>query len=199
MKRRGGTKTSATARQRAWWLSVRFREMGRRNCQRLNAQRRTGPKCEATKRSDGEPCQNPPLANGSGRCRLHGGRSPAGKQWHVVQFPPVDTAKFTRKLADVQKRARKLSKRIADMSPDQRARYAAWQRSHQPGSPGARSAARYMADQARAIREIIEQPDAPGAHDAELAEIDEILVELKRQHAAASEQTAAHHIGDIFS
>lgn len=189
-------------RQLAWRRSARFRAMGRAACLRFNHQRRTGPKCEATKRSDGQPCQNPPLANGSGRCRLHGGASGSRKAWHVVQYPKADTpagaAKFERKLADVQERARKLAKRLAAMTPPERARYDAWQRTHKPGSPGARSAARFMADQARAIREIIERPDAPGVHDAEIAELDLILAELKRQHAAVSEQSATHHTGGIF-
>lgn len=199
MKRGFGTNALASARQVAWRRSARFKAMGRAACLRFNALRRAGPKCEATKRSDGQPCQNPPMANGSGRCRLHGGATPAGKKgWHVVQLPPVDTVKFERKLADVNQRARKLAKRLAAMTPEQRSRYDAWQRAHKPGPPGARSAARYMADQARAIREIIARPDAPGAHDAELAELDAILAELKHQHAVASEHPATHYTGDIF-
>lgn len=44
--------------------------------------------CGAKNRSD-EPCQNPPLANG--RCRFHGGLSPAG-----VASPRFKTGKYSR-------------------------------------------------------------------------------------------------------
>ncbi|GJD96544.1 HGGxSTG domain-containing protein [Methylobacterium iners] len=202
MKRGFGTNAPASLRQIAWRRSARFRAMGRAACLRFNALRRAGPKCEATKRSDGQPCQNPPLANGSGRCRLHGGATPSGKKWHVVQYPssdtPVRAAKSDRKANDQVRRARKLAKRLGAMTPEQRARYDAWQRTHQPGPPGARSAARYAADQNRAIREILERPDAPDALDPEMAELDGLLTELKRQHAAAAEQPADLYLGAIF-
>lgn len=184
MKRGFGTNEPASARQVAWRRSARFKAMGRAACIQFNRARRSAPKCGATKKSTGEPCQNPALANG--RCRCHGGRTPSGKAWHTVQLPPVDTAKFERKLATVQERARKLTKRLAAMTPEQRARYETWQRTHQPGSAGARSAARYRAAQDSAIATILARPEAPGAHDAEIAELDALAAELKRQHIAAS-------------
>lgn len=200
VKRRGATTGRPTPRQRAWWSSARFREIGRRSCRRINAARHAAVECGAKKKSDGEPCRNRALSNG--RCRLHGGATPSGKNWHVVQFPPSDTparaAKSDRKAEDQGKRARKLAKRLAAMTPEQRARYDVWHRTHKPGSPGARSAARFMADQAKAIREILERPDTPGAQDAEIAELDEILTELKRQHAAATERPATPDLGAIF-
>lgn len=199
MKRGFGTNEPASARQVAWRRSPRFKAMGRAACLRFNALRRAGPKCEATKRSDGQPCQNPPIANGSGRCRLHGGATPSGKRWHTVQLPAVDTAKFERKLADVNERARKLTKRLASMTPEQRSRYDAWQRTHRPGPADARSAARYRAAQDSAIAEILARPEAPGAHDAEVAELDALAAELKSQHAAAStEQATATYSEGIF-
>jgi hypothetical protein len=187
VKRRGPTTGRPTPKQRAWWSSARFREIGRRTCQRINARRHDAVKCGATKRTDGEPCRNLPLANG--RCRFHGGRTPSGKAWHVVQYPasdtPVRAAKSDRKAADVVKRARKLAKRLAAMSPEDRARYEAWRRAHAPGPPAARSAARRTAAQNQATRELLARPDAPGSRDADIAEVEMFLAQMKREQAAA--------------
>ena len=40
------------------------------------------PRCGAHCRTTGEPCKNPTMANGSGRCRMHGGRSTGPKPKH---------------------------------------------------------------------------------------------------------------------
>lgn len=187
MKRRGGTTGRPTPRQRAWWSSARFREIGRRTCQRINAARHAAVECGTLKKSDGEPCRNRALANG--RCRLHGGATPQGVAWHVTQYPPSDTparaAKSDRKAADVAKRARKLARRLAAMTPEDRARYDEWTRSHRPGPPSARSAARRTAAQNKATRELLARPDAPGPRDAEIAEVEMFLAQMKQEQAAA--------------
>lgn len=196
MKRGFGTNEPASARQIAWRRSARFKAMGRAACIRFNRARRSAPKCGATKKSTGEPCQNPALTNG--RCRCHGGRTPSGKAWHTVQLPPVGTAKFDRKLTAVQKRARALAKRLAAMTPEQRSRYDRWQRTHKPGSPGARSAARYQAAQDDAIAEILARPEAPGANAVKIAEVDGLVARLKREQAAAAIQIAVTYSEGIF-
>lgn len=145
-------------------------------------------KCGATKKSDGEPCQNLPLANG--RCRLHGGATPSGKDWHVPRYPESDTtaraAKSDRKAADVAKRARKLAKRLAAMTPEERAHYDEWKRTHKPGTPAARSAARRMAAHNKATRELLARPDAPPPPDPRLAKVDEILARYERKQPSPS-------------
>lgn len=40
------------------------------------------PRCGAHCRTTGDPCKNPTMANGSGRCRMHGGKSTGPKQKH---------------------------------------------------------------------------------------------------------------------
>jgi hypothetical protein len=78
----------------------------------------------------------------NGRCGLHGGKTPGGRQWHVVQLPdcstPAGEAKFNRKLRDQKRYAIKRASRLAAMTPEQRAKHDAWHRSHPPG--GSRAA-----------------------------------------------------------
>ncbi|WP_156376209.1 HGGxSTG domain-containing protein [Methylobacterium sp. Leaf117] len=196
MKRGFGTNEPASARQIAWRRSARFKAMGRAACIQFNRARQAAPKCGARKKSDGEPCQNPAMANG--RCRLHGGRVPSGRAWHVVQLPPVDTPKFDRKLTAVQKRTRALAKRLAAMTPEQRERYDRWRRTHKPGSASARSAARYRAAQDNAIAEILARPVAPGANAAKIAEVEGFVAQLKREQATAAIQIAVTYSEGIF-
>lgn len=219
MKWRRVTKPGASAKQLAWWNSDGFREMGRACCSRFNAQRRAKPRCEAIKRSDGQPCQNPVVA-GRNRCRLHGGAVPSGKHWHKLTYgkasTPAGAAKFERKLADVDRRARKREKRLAAMTPEERARHEAWHRTHRPGSAGARAAAKDDAGRQRALRDMLETepmqltPEAA----ATVAEIETTLEAVRRRRAeveralaqARQEREAANRIsasdtdaGDLFA
>lgn len=57
------------------------------------------------KRRNGEPCRKPPLRNGTGRCRLHGGLSPQGiasKAWKHGRYSgalPAGVAEKVERLA----------------------------------------------------------------------------------------------------
>lgn len=184
MKRRSGTNATASPGQRAWRRSARFKAMGRAACLKFNARRRHAPRCEAARRTDGEPCQQP--AGQNGRCRFHGGATPSGKGWHRPTYPAADTAvstaKFNGKLACLELRARKRAKRLTAMTLEQRAAHEAWHRNHKPGPAGQRQAAKSRAAQDAETRALIASldEDAPLSPEAmqlraAIAEIDRLL------------------------
>lgn len=120
--------------------SEALRESGRRRAAENNAKRHLRPKCGA-KRRNGEPCQQ--LAGKSGRCHIHGGRTPRGDKWHVPQPTregPDAGERLERKLADVAQRRERQAARRAAMSAEKRAAHRAWQESHRPGNAKARAA-----------------------------------------------------------
>lgn len=197
MKQRGPTKRGATARQRAWWNSARFREMGRTACRRFNAKQRSKPKCEAARRTDGEPCQQP--AGPNGRCRYHGGATPAGRRWLVPTFPKADTAvgvaKFNRKLADLDRRARKRAKRLAAMTPEQRAAHDAWHKAHRPGPKGQRQAAKRQAAQNADTRALLAAPEVDVPPSLELQRIQAAIAEIDRRLGQAEQPVTTYTEG----
>ena len=98
----------------------------------------------------------------NGRSGIHGGKTPSGRQWHVVQFPdcstPAGEAKFNRKLRDQKRYAAKRALRLAAMTPEQLAKHEAWHRSHSPGgSRASRSAQRDRVGQDADLRRLIAQ------------------------------------------
>jgi len=111
------------------------------------------PRCGAKRKRDGEFCEKP-VVKGRTKCRLHGGATPRGRQWHVVQFP-ADEAKFNRKLCDQKRYAAKRAARLAAMTPDQRAKHDAWHRTHRPGVGAARNAERERARQNAEARALL--------------------------------------------
>lgn len=139
-----------------WWRSERFREIGRRQCEKLNRERRAKPKCGAARKSDGEPCQRPAMANG--RCVLHGGKTPKGDQWHVTQWPKKTqaraTEKMNRKLRNIERDAKELQQRLASMSADEHAEYEKWKRARKPGPAAARALKRQEAKSAAEFRKF---------------------------------------------
>ena len=123
--------------------------------------RRAAPRCGAKAKSTGEPCRALALANG--RCNAHGGKTPKGDKWHRVQIDraktPTAVTKIDRKLSKREAEAKVCQRRIERMTPKQRERYEAWQRSHQPGSTGKRAAARIEREQSDWFRGIVERVD----------------------------------------
>lgn len=111
------------------------------------------PKCGAKSRQTGEPCANPVREAGK-RCRLHGGATPSGRDWHRVQMPRPDLPpeKAARKLRTLRKRKAELVRRLAAMTPDERERYEARSAAMQPGTP----VERYMRRKNREMRRLIE-------------------------------------------
>lgn len=129
---------------------------------KINGNRHLHPKCGAKARSTGEPCRQ--LAMTNGRCRWHGGRTGSGKQWGLPVWPDRDAPgamdKLNRKLRDLTKAAKRRGKRIAAMTPKERADYDAWKRAHKPGSPADRARARAERKQNADARAMIERMQA---------------------------------------
>src|SRR5262245_41504624 len=116
------------------WRRARAITLAKRNA----AAWRRRPRCGAHAKSTGQPCQRPGFGP-SGRCHQHGGTTPSGSRWHVLQ-PGSSVAKTERKLRDHARREAKRRKRLAAMSADERKRYDLWLASHRPGPPGPRIA-----------------------------------------------------------
>lgn len=197
VKRGFGTNEPASPRQIAWRRSARFKAQGRAACLKFNARRRAAPKCEALKRSDGQPCQNP--AGPNGRCRLHGGATPSGKQWHVVQYPtantPASAAKFEKKLQDRDRLARKLAKRLAAMGPAERARYDDWCRTYHPGPKSQRQAAKRQAAQNADTRALLAAPGIDVPPSLELQRIQAAIAEIDRRLGQAEQPVTTYTEG----
>jgi hypothetical protein len=170
----GGGKThardSAAKRAAAWG-----------NLRKAHEAQRSYPLCNA-KRRDGGRCEN--LGTGTGgRCRLHGGATPTGKDWHKVQLtnPGKSPEKLERKLRDVARRRAKQAARVAAMTPEQRARYDAWHAARRPGGPEVRRAAR----EAREFRDMLaERASAAPVETPEARAIREAIEALERRTAA---------------
>lgn len=134
----GGKKSGAGRGGRA--PSEAQRENGRRRAAENNAVRHLRPKCGA-KRRNGEPCQQ--TAMPSGRCYLHGGRTPRGDKWHTPQPTrdgPDAGERLERKLQDLARRRERQAARRAGMTAKEGAAHRAWQESHRPGNAKARAA-----------------------------------------------------------
>src|SRR4051812_30484830 len=121
---------------------------------------RRRPRCGAFAKSTGRPCQRPGFGP-SGRCPTHGGATPSGSRWHVLQLGH-DPAKNARKLDAHERRYAKRMKRLAAMSADERKRYDSWLASHRPGPPGPRRAARARRRQSQEAHAFLDSLDEHG-------------------------------------
>lgn len=181
---------SGTTHLDSWRRSPEFKRVARasaiRNLRAMNA----APRCGAKRKRDGQPCEKPGMANG--RCRVHGGLTPKGKDWHQVQWPKKDTAagrlKVERKLRDLSRRADRLQVRLAAMTPDEREKYDAWQRTHQAGSAAAREAKREDRRRAEDVRRLLNRPgrEQPAAETAEMVRLAEMIADLEQLAAEIS-------------
>jgi hypothetical protein len=164
-------KKGAAAHLDSWRRSSEWRAIAKRQCEKLNRERLTKPKCEAARKLDGQPCQN--LAMKNGRCRFHGGKTPKGDSWHVTLWPAKTEVramkKLSRKLQDAERDAEKLRQRIAVMSPEERAAYEKRKRKLKPGPAAARALKRKEAKDAADFRERWASPKketlSPEAHE----------------------------------
>lgn len=111
---------------------------------------------------DHRPCQNLALA-GHDRCRVHGGATPKGSQWGLVQWPngkaPDAEAKLQAKLKRIERTRREKAKRLAAMSPEERQRHAERAKTHAPGPAAERARRRDDRKRATEIRASLEKPD----------------------------------------
>lgn len=114
-----------------------------------NATQHLLPKCSATAKRSGQPCQMPSMANG--KCYYHGGKTPKGKDWHRIT-KPKNPGKATAKLEVIERRAKARARRLARMTPEEQAAHKAWHQSHAPGPPEPREARRQMRKQNAEMR-----------------------------------------------
>jgi hypothetical protein len=171
-----------------WRKSAEFREIARKTAKANLAKFRAAPRCGAARKRDGKPCCNPAMKNVR-RCRYHGGSTPRGRQFHVVQFA-ADEAKFNRKLRDRQRYAAKRALRLAAMTPDQRARHEAWHRSHRPGPGAARNADRERTRQNAETRRMLAVAAPQRPTDPESVRIRTALAAAKAGLAALEARNA---------
>lgn len=176
--RRAGT----PKRPGGWRGSAAQIAVGRAAIRAWNAKRHLAPKCGAKAKSHGGPCRQIAMANG--RCFAHGGRVPSGENWHKPVWPNQDApnaeTKLNRKLNGLQRASVKRAKRVAAMTPDERAAYGAWLRSHKPGSAAARARARRERQEAKQVREILSTRPAT-AVGSEIVELDKLIAERKAE------------------
>ncbi len=188
-----GRKKSGPPHLEAWCRSSEFREIARKQIQKLNKERWSGPRCGAARKSDGEPCRRIAMTNG--RCQLHGGKTPKGDQWHVTQWPSKTQTrameKLNRKLEDIERDAADLKKRLAKMTPAERAGYEEWKRVRKPGSVAARTLKRKDAENAAAFRAISESTRSESV-SAEAAELRAYRLYLEAEYQRLEELIKAN-------
>lgn len=94
----------------AWQLSLAFASIGTSNLRKFHANRKHYLKCSAKAKSTGERCGQLALANG--KCRWHGGLTPAGLEWGRRQMRPKPPSK--QRAGDWRKVEAKLRKQARD-------------------------------------------------------------------------------------
>lgn len=167
-----GAPSRAHPNQLAWANSAAGKRSAQRAAAAAQRARQSKPKCGAKRKGDGAPCQMLALENG--RCRLHGGATPSGDRWHRAQWPGPDAPpeKLEKKLRELRRRKRQQAARVAAMTPEQRARYEAWHRTHKPGSAAERERRRRDQEGVELLRRT-RPPQTPSPEQAALvAEIE---------------------------
>lgn len=139
---------------------------------------RTLPRCGAKCRSTGFPCRNLALPNG--KCRLHGGRTPKGKDWHKIQLanPGQSIERLEKKQREVARRREKLAERLQAMTPEERARYDAWHAARQPGGKSKRTKRRDDLT-AKALLASAMRSDTAEAHAPEITRLADMIRQLE--------------------
>ena len=176
------------AKLSTWQKSAAFRVMADAALRRYNRGRHKLPKCGALARSTGKPCQQIAMTNG--RCYQHGGKTPSRADWHKTQWPdkasPNATAKMHRKLDKNARAARAKAKRLAAMSPQERAAYDKWAKAHKTGTAAERAATKRQAEQNAEARALLTQVRPPSAASEALnAQIAALEAEVLRRAKAA--------------
>lgn len=183
-----GSAPGAISPQRLWVNSAAGRLAAQRAAEKSLAVRREAPRCGARRKQDGEPCQGLALENG--RCRLHGGLTPKGDEWHRVQAPKPGAPlhKADKKMREIARRRRRLQARIAAMTPEERARYQARSRAARPRAPSVRAQERQDRDAA----ELLARPRAPAPARPEIERLREEMRKLDAEKAHLEVALAGH-------
>lgn len=148
------------------------------------------PRCGAKAKRTGCPCRQPALANG--RCRWHGGKTPAGKLWHQPVFSPgttpSGTSKLDRKLHDLAQSRKRRARLLAKMTPAQRLAHERWHHAHHP-SPAVRLSRRQAKAHAREARAFLETSETPSP---EILRLEEQIRRLTLQAEALAKAAATN-------
>ena len=155
------------------------------------------PKCGATRKRDGGQCKL--IGSANGRCRFHGGRTPAGNDWHKIRWPngaaPDAELKLLRKVQAQRRAANRRAKRLAKMTTEQRAEYKAWLRAHQPGSAAKRQVARRERKTAAEVAALMAKSREPET-SPERVEIRRRVAEVKATFDALKARLTASEPDD---
>jgi hypothetical protein len=102
----------------------------------------------------------------NGKCRLHGGRTPKGRNWHRLALPagssPAAVKKLERKLRDHERRRKQREARLDAMPREDRERYRAWLSAHHPDR-SERQRARYAREARERIARMLQDEEAEPA------------------------------------
>lgn len=174
-----------TPRQKAW-ASHGLKEVGRAVLDKFNKEVRPHlQKCGAKSRSTGEPCRAP-VVPGKNRCRWHGGLVPSGDQWHTLQWPKGAAKDWQKKLNEKLKRdernQRRKERRLAKMSPEERAEYDKWLKFHRPGSKVERSKPRAAKKAAEEFKALANQPERTASPELVALQAQAAELEAARDH-----------------
>lgn len=177
----------AMSRQRVWTNSPAGHLAARRAAEKSLTARRAAPRCGAARKSDGKPCQRPAL-KGRTRCRLHGGASGRGDQWHVVQWPGPDAPPeaIERKMRDLARREQRRLARVAAMTPEQREVYEKRRRAVRPRSVTVREEERRNREAAALLKSA-----KPAEESVELARLRAECERLQGELACINAEIAA--------
>jgi hypothetical protein len=168
-----------TARQRAWVQSARWKAERKAGADKSRVQRRSQPHCGARRKNGGGPCRMLALANG--RCRFHGGATPAGRAWHRVQYPDpiLQPEKYAKKVREVERRRQQRRARVAKMTPEERAKYEARSKAAQPRSVAERESRR----RDREAQSLFARRPPSAAPDPEVLALEAQLAEVRAHRA----------------
>jgi hypothetical protein len=182
-----GTGRGNSAGVKAWRKSERWRRIALAQALANVRAWAKRPRCGATAKRSGCPCQQPALFNG--RCRWHGGATPSGKNWHQPVFSDGTTAsgtsKLDRKLYDLAQARKRREKALKTMTAEQRAAHAKWHEARDPRL-SVRLSRRQAKRQAVAARAIFDTPGAPPTPEIMMLEEKIRLLTLEADQLASS-------------
>lgn len=188
MKRPRKRRPGHSQRQHAWNSSTGCAAAGRVGSQKALELRDEAPKCGARRKGDHLPCQNLALENG--RCRLHGGLTPKGENWHRPRWPApgAPMAKLDKKLRELERRRRRREEQLAAMSLEERARSEARGRALRPRSKEQRLAASQAAEGKRLLGRL-QRPAAATPPEPDVLTLQAELDALRSRLAALNATT----------
>lgn len=139
------------------------------------------PKCAAIARTTGVRCGNPGMGNG--KCRLHGGLSPKGKNWGRIRPPEADTPhekrKYLRRLENAERRRQRQEAVRATLPVDERARREKRSTDFISGSKPERAAVKADKASRAWARELFSKPQENAPKTAERQALEKLLERLE--------------------